>query len=46
MNFKKRETDEEDDDDEENFQKSEKTLKNENIDFFAKLMKAKVEDSC
>jgi len=34
------------DDDDENFQKSEKTQKNENLDFFAKLMKAKVEDSC
>ncbi len=38
------EEDEEDED--ENFQKSEKTMQNENIDFFARLMKSKVEDSC
>jgi hypothetical protein len=36
----------EDDDDDENFSKAEKTQKNDNLDFFAKLMKSRVDDSC
>ncbi len=38
--------DEEEEDEDENFAKAEKTQKNDNLDFFAKLMKSRVEDSC
>jgi len=45
VEFGSKQTDEEEEE-EENFSKYERTVKNENLDFFAKLMKSKVEESC
>jgi len=38
--------DEDEEDEDENFSKNERTQRQENLDFFAKLMKSKVEESC
>mmetsp|Transcript_42876 Transcript_42876/g.41215 ORF Transcript_42876/g.41215 Transcript_42876/m.41215 type:complete len:87 (+) Transcript_42876:702-962(+) len=45
VEFGSKQNDEEEEE-EENFSKYERTVKNENLDFFAKLMKSKVEESC